>query len=71
MHYQTIELRKSKPCIGAEISGVDLSKTLGNQQFQEAHDALAAIELQSAATSRTDQSVYVEIRGRLTARPAH
>ena len=41
MRHQTIELRKSTPCIGAEISGVDLSKTLGNQQFQEVHDALS------------------------------
>ena len=40
MSYQTIELRKSTPSIGAEISGVDLSQPLGNQQFQEVHDAL-------------------------------
>ena len=40
MSYQTIELRKSAPSIGADISGVDLSKPLGNQQFQEVHDAL-------------------------------
>ena len=31
---------KSAPSIGAEIFGVDLSKPLGNQQFQEVHDAL-------------------------------
>ena len=40
MPYQTIEVRKSTPNIGAEIHGVDLSKPLGNQQFQEIHDAL-------------------------------
>ena len=40
MAYQTIEVRKLTPTIGAEISGVDLSKPLGNQQFQEVHDAL-------------------------------
>ena len=40
MGYQTIEVRKSTPNIGAEILGVDLSKPLGNQQFQEVHDAL-------------------------------
>ena len=40
MSHQTIELRKSTPGIGAEISGVDLSQPLGNQQFQEVHDAL-------------------------------
>jgi taurine dioxygenase len=40
MGYQTIEVRKSTPSIGAEILGVDLSEPLGNQQFQEVHDAL-------------------------------
>jgi taurine dioxygenase len=40
MGYQTIEVRKTTPNIGAEISGLDLSQPLGNQQFQEVHDAL-------------------------------
>src|SRR5262249_37869515 len=40
MSYQTIEVHNSTPHIGAEIRGVDLSKPLGNQQFQEVHDAL-------------------------------
>src|SRR3984957_21019182 len=40
MPYQTIEVTKLTPHIGAEIAGVDLSKPLGNQQFQEVHDAL-------------------------------
>ena len=40
MAYQTIEVRKATPSIGAEIYGVDLSQPLGNQQFQEIHDAL-------------------------------
>src|SRR3984957_15256370 len=40
MPYQTIEVTKLTPHIGAEIGGVDLSKPLGNQQFQEVHDAL-------------------------------
>ena len=40
MGYQSIEVRKSTPNIGAEIFGVDLSRPLGNQQFQEVHDAL-------------------------------
>jgi taurine dioxygenase len=42
MAYQTIEVRKLTPTIGAEIFGVDLSRELGNQQFQEIHDALMA-----------------------------
>ena len=40
MGYQTIEVRKLTPCIGAEIFGVDLARPLGNQAFQEIHDAL-------------------------------
>ena len=40
MAYQSIEVRKSTPAIGAEISGVDLAQPLGNQTFQEIHDAL-------------------------------
>jgi taurine dioxygenase len=40
MSYQTIDVRKSTPTIGAEILGIDLSRPLGNQQFQEVHDAL-------------------------------
>src|SRR6202158_1232556 len=42
MDYQTIEVRKLTPWIGAEIFGVDLAKPLGNQAFQEIHDALMA-----------------------------
>ena len=40
MSYQSIEVRKLTPTIGAEIHGIDLSQPLGNQQFQEVHDAL-------------------------------
>lgn len=40
MGFQATEIRKSTPNIGAEIIGIDLSKPLGNQQFQEVHDAL-------------------------------
>ncbi len=40
MAYQTIAVRKLTPAVGAEISGIDLAKPLGNQQFQEVHDAL-------------------------------
>ena len=40
MPYQTIEVRKLNPVIGAEISGVDLSKDLDSQQFKELHEAL-------------------------------
>jgi taurine dioxygenase len=40
MAYETIEVTKLTPNIGAEIGGVDLSRPLGNRQFQEIHDAL-------------------------------
>ena len=40
MTYQSIDVHKLTPAIGAEILGVDLGKPLGNQQFQEVHDAL-------------------------------
>ena len=40
MVYQSIEVRKLTPTFGAEIFGVDLAKPLGNEQFQEVHDAL-------------------------------
>ena len=40
MPYETIEVTKLTPHIGAEIGGVDLSSPLGNRQFREVHDAL-------------------------------
>ena len=42
MPYETIEVKPATAAIGAEISGVDLARPLGNQQFQEVHDALMA-----------------------------
>lgn len=39
---QTIEVTKLTPVIGAEISGVDLSGEITDQQFEEIHDALMA-----------------------------
>jgi alpha-ketoglutarate-dependent taurine dioxygenase len=41
MTYETIGVTPMTPTIGAEISGIDLSRPLGNQQFQEVHDATA------------------------------
>ena len=40
MTYETIEVEPITPVIGTEISGVDISKPLGNQTYQEIHDAL-------------------------------
>ena len=43
--YQTITVEPVTPRIGAMISGVQLSGDLGNQQFQEIHDALMRHEV--------------------------
>ena len=40
MTYETIEVHKLTPVIGAEISGVDLAGPLSNRQFDEIHRAL-------------------------------
>jgi taurine dioxygenase len=40
MAYETIQVKPLTPRIGAEISGINLNEPLGNQQFQEVHDAL-------------------------------
>jgi taurine dioxygenase len=42
MAYETISVTPATVAIGAEVSGIDLSRPLGNQQFQEVHDALMA-----------------------------
>ena len=42
MSYQTIQVRPCTAVIGAEVFGIDLTEPLGNQQFQEVHDALMA-----------------------------
>jgi taurine dioxygenase len=56
MAYQTIKVRKLNPVIGAEIFGVDLSRDLGNQQFQEVHDAL----MENLVIFFRDQTMTVE-----------
>lgn len=40
MDYETIAVKPLSPVIGAEIGGVDISRPLGNQTFNEVHDAL-------------------------------
>src|ERR1700720_4773026 len=39
--YDTIEIDKLTPIIGAEVGGVDLARPLGNQTIDEIHRALA------------------------------
>ena len=40
MAYQAIRVEKLTPIIGAEVHGVDLSKTLDERTFKEIHEAL-------------------------------
>jgi len=40
MAYESIEVQKLTPTIGAEIFGVDIGQGLTNRQFQEVHQAL-------------------------------
>jgi taurine dioxygenase len=56
MGYQTIEVRKLTPIIGAEIFGADLSKTLGNQQYEEIHLAL----MENLVIFFRDQTISVD-----------
>lgn len=39
MTYETIKVRKVTPIIGAEITGVDLSRPLSDRQTKEIHAA--------------------------------
>ena len=39
--YETLQIDKLTPVIGAEVGGIDLSKPLGNRQIDELHRALA------------------------------
>ena len=56
MSYQTIQVRRLTPGCGALISGVDLSQDLGNQQFEEIHDAL----MQHCVIFFRDQHLTIE-----------
>jgi len=56
MSYETIEVRKTTPVIGAEIFGVDLSQTLSNRQFDEIHQAL----MENLVIFFRDQKLTVE-----------
>ena len=42
MSDDTVTVTPSTPHIGAEISGIDLTKPLSNRQVQEVHDAIIA-----------------------------
>ncbi len=64
MPYETITVKPVTPVIGAEIAGVDLRKPLGNQQFQEVHDALMAhqvIATQDARQKSNNDGYFLQI----------
>jgi taurine dioxygenase len=70
---QTIDIRKSTPHIGAEIFGVDLSHPLGNQKFQEVHDALMdrlVIFFRDQTISVEEQKHFARRFGKLHTHPA-
>jgi len=56
MAYETIDVRKLTPTIGAEIHGVDLAGRIGNQQFEEIHQAL----LENLVIFFRDQDISIE-----------
>jgi len=73
MPYQTIEVTKLTPHIGAEIGGVDLSRPLGNQQFQEVHDALMenlVIFFRDQHLTHDQHKAFGRMFGRLAVHPA-
>jgi len=73
MAYQTIEVTKLTPHIGAEIGGVDLSRPLGNQQFQEVHDALMenlVIFFRDQHLTHDQHKDFGRLFGNLVAHPA-
>jgi taurine dioxygenase len=69
----TIRIRKMTPLIGAEIEGVDLTRPLGNQAFQEVHDALMdnlVIFFRDQPISPEQQAEFGRRFGRLHIHPA-
>jgi taurine dioxygenase len=73
MPYETITVRKMTPVIGAEIFGVDLSQPMGNQVFQEVHDALMenlVIFFRDQAVDHDRQMAFGRRFGELHVHPA-
>jgi taurine dioxygenase len=73
MAYETIEVKKLTPTIGAEIFGADLNQELGNQQFQEIHDALMenlVIFFRDQKLTPDQQKAFGSRFGRLHVHPA-
>src|ERR1700760_1452568 len=70
---ETIEVKPATAAIGAEISGVDLSRPLGNQQFQEVHDALMenqVIFFRDQHMTHNEHKAFGRLFGELAIHPA-
>jgi taurine dioxygenase len=73
MDYTSIEVLKLTPTIGAEIRGVDLSKDLGNHQFDEVQRALTenlVIFFRNQAIDVDQHKAFGRRFGRLHVHPA-
>ena len=73
MSYETIEVKPLTPVIGAEIRGVDISEPLGNQPFQEVHDALMrhqVIFFRDQALTLDQHKAFGRLFGELHIHPA-
>ena len=68
-----ITIRKVTPLIGAEICGIDLSRPMGNQTFQEVHDALMenlVIFFRDQTVGHASQMAFARRFGELHVHPA-
>jgi taurine dioxygenase len=73
MAFERISVTPLSPIIGAEISGVDLSKPLGNQTFQEIHDALVThqvIFFRDQEMTLEQHKAFARLFGKLHVHPA-
>ncbi|PPR60242.1 MAG: Alpha-ketoglutarate-dependent taurine dioxygenase [Alphaproteobacteria bacterium MarineAlpha4_Bin2] len=73
MTYKCISVVPLGPIIGAEVSGVDLSRSLGNQVFQEIHDALVkhqVIFFRDQAMTVEQHKAFGRLFGKLHVHPA-
>ncbi len=72
MGYQTIDVKPLSGALGAEISGVDLAKTLSNQAFDEIHQAFLdhqVIFIRDQDLTPTDQAKFGRMFGQLADYP--
>ena len=71
--YETVEIDKLTPIIGAEVGGIDLSQPLGNRTIDELHRALAensVIFFRDQHISQDQQLAFGRLFGDLHVHPA-